>query len=111
MTSEAQAKFVNSKEFSRLLSKNTLVVVNYTVNWYGPCSVVTSSIEKLAEEYGKIVKIVKIDVDENPDIVKKYGICSIPAVSVFRDRKVRESLFGIQPYEIYRNILETQLKL
>ena len=111
MTSEAKAKFVNSNKLARLLGKNTLVVAQYTATWCGPCRVVSPLIDKLAVEYGDRVEIVKIDVDENPDVAKKYDLRSIPAVLVFRDRQVVESLFGIKPYETYSNILETQLRL
>ena len=111
MTSEAKAKFVNSDELNRLLGNNTLVVAQYTATWCGPCRVVSPSIDKLAVEYGDLVKIIKIDVDENPDVAKKYDLRSIPAVLVFRDRQIIESFFGIKPYETYSNTLETQLKL
>lgn len=111
MTFEPKARFVNGYEFSRLLKKNKLVVADYTATWCGPCRVVTPSIDKLAVEYGDRVEIVKIDVDENRDVAKKYDIRSIPAVLIFRDRQVVKSFFGIQPYETYRDNLAAQLEL
>ena len=108
---EAKARFVDSNQLGQLLRKNKLVVAHYTASWCSPCRVVTPSIDKLAVEYGDRVEIVKIDVDENANVGKKYNIRSIPAVLVFRDRKLVESFFGTKLYETYSNVLETQLRL
>lgn len=111
MTFEAKARFVSTDKFNRLLGKNTLVVAHYTASWCGPCRLVSPLIDKLAVEYGDFVEIVKIDVDENPNVAKKYNVRSIPTVLVFRAGKVVESFFGPKPYETYINVLEAQLKL
>ena len=111
MTSITKADFVNKAEFEQLLTEQKLVVADYTATWCGPCRVVAPLIDKLATEYSDRVSVVKIDIDENKDTAKKYGIRSIPAVLVFRDGEVVGSQFGSQPYETYSNILETQLKL
>ena len=111
MTSVTKANFVNDAEFNQLLTEQKLVVADYTATWCGPCRVVAPLMDKLATEYGDRVSVVKIDIDENRDNAKKYGIRSIPAVLVFRDGEVLESQFGSKPYETYSNILEAQLKL
>ena len=110
MNSEAKAKFVSTAELNQLLENNQLVVADYTATWCGPCRVVTPLMDKLAVEYGDRATIVKIDIDENADAAKKYGIRSIPAVLFFRDGEKVEGFFGTQPYETYSNVLETQLK-
>ncbi|WP_319419041.1 thioredoxin [Pleurocapsa sp. FMAR1] len=111
MTSVTKANFANEGEFNQLLSNEKLVVADYSATWCGPCRVVAPLIDRLASEYSDRATVIKIDIDENKDIAKKYGIRSIPAVLVFRDGEVVESLFGSKPYETYSNILETQLKL
>ncbi|MEO1693271.1 MAG: thioredoxin [Cyanobacteria bacterium J06631_6] len=111
MTSITKASFVDHNEFEQLIKDNKLVVADYTATWCGPCKVVAPLIDKLAEEYSDRVTVVKIDIDQNKDAAKKYGIRSIPAVLVFRDGEVVENTFGSQPYETYSNILETQLRL
>ena len=111
MTSTAKANYVDSNEFEQLIKDNKVVLVDYTATWCGPCKVVAPLIDKLATEYSDRVTVVKIDIDQNQDAAKKYGIRSIPAVLVFRDGEVVENTFGSQPYETYSNILETQLKL
>ena len=111
MTAITKANFANEGEFNQLLSNEKLVVADYTATWCGPCRVVAPLIDQLASEYSDRATVIKIDIDENKDMAKKYGIRSIPAVLVFRDGEVVESLFGSKPYETYSNILETQLKL
>ena len=111
MTSETKANYVDANEFESLLGDRQLVVADYTASWCGPCRVVAPLIDRLATEYDERATVVKIDIDENSDVAKKYGIRSIPAVLIFRDGEVVETFFGSQPYETYSNVLETQLKL
>ncbi len=111
MTSITQANFVEQTEFDQLIADNKLVVADYTAPWCGPCRVIAPLIDQLASEYGDRVRVVKVDIDKSQENAKKYGIRSIPAVLVFRDGEVVENLFGLQSYEAYSNILETQLRL
>lgn len=111
MTSITKANFAEPGEFERLIADNKLVVADYTATWCGPCRVIAPLIDQLASEYGDRVTVVKVDIDQDKDSARKYGIRSIPAVLVFRNGEVVESLFGKQSYETYSNILETQLRL
>ncbi|MEM7758703.1 MAG: thioredoxin [Cyanobacteria bacterium P01_A01_bin.40] len=111
MTSVTKANFVDHNEFEKLIVENQLVVADYTATWCGPCRVVAPLIDQLATDYAESATVVKIDIDQNPDAAKKYGIRSIPAVLVFRDGKVVENFFGIQSYETFSNVVEKQVKL
>ncbi|MEM8721721.1 MAG: thioredoxin [Cyanobacteria bacterium P01_G01_bin.39] len=111
MTSVNKANFVDYSEFEKIIAENQLVVADYTATWCGPCRVVAPLIDQLATNYAESAVVVKIDIDQNPDAAKKYGIKSIPAVLVFRDGKVIENFFGTQTYETYSNVLEAQLRL
>ena len=111
MTSVIKADYANSEQLEQLIAREKLVLVDYTATWCGPCKVVAPTIDRLATEYGDRTTVVKVDIDKNRESAKKYGIKSIPAVLVFKDGEVVENLFGIQPYETYSNILETNLRL
>lgn len=111
MTSITQANFVEQSEFSKAITDNQIVMVYYTAPWCGPCKVITPLIDKLAEEYCDRVSVIKVDIDQNPENAKQYGIRSIPAILVFRDGEVVENLFGLQSYEALSNVLEIQLRL
>lgn len=105
------AQYVQSDEFEQLLASEKLVVADYTATWCGPCRLVSPLMDRLATEYSDRATVVKIDLDQNKDNAKKYGIRSIPAVLVFKDGELAENLVGKLPYETYSNALETQLRL
>ncbi len=110
MTSVTKANFVDSEKLEQLITEEKLVLVDYTATWCGPCKVIAPLIDRLATEYSDRVTIVKVDLDQNQESAKKYGIRSIPAVLVFKDVEIVENVFGSQPYETYNDILETQIK-
>lgn len=111
MTSTTKANYVQSNEFDELLTKEKLVIADYTASWCGPCRLVSPLIDQLAAEYEGRATVVKVDIDQNKDNAKKYGIRSIPAVLVFKDGELAENLVGKLPYETYSNALEKYLRL
>ena len=106
MTIDNKAKFVDSAELEQLITEQNLILVDFTATWCGPCKVIAPLIDRLATEYSDQAAVVKVDIDQNTDLAKKYGIRSIPAVLVFKDGELIENMFGSQPYETYSKILE-----
>ena len=106
----SEAAYINQEEFDQIIGSNDLVVVDYTAPWCGPCKVVAPLIDRLSEEYDGQAAVVKIDIDQNPDNPKKYGIRSIPAVLIFNKGQVVETIVGKTSYEVFSNKLEEQLR-
>ena len=110
MSTNIEATYVQQNEFSQLVDENELVVVDYTAPWCGPCRVIAPMMDRLATEYREKITVVKVDIDQNSDNAKQYGIRSIPTVLIFKNGRVAETLVGKASYEIFSNAVEKQLE-
>lgn len=86
---------VNEGSFEEEVVKSSVpVLVDFWAAWCGPCRAVAPTVEELATEYSGKLKVVKVDVDENPDVSSRYGISSIPTLLVFKGGEVVERMVG-----------------
>jgi thioredoxin len=70
------------------------VLVDYWAEWCGPCKMVAPVLEAIATEHGDKIDIVKLNVDDNPEVTRKYGILNIPTLGVFQNGEVVKELVG-----------------
>ncbi len=96
-------------EFDALLKKEPLLVVDCTATWCGPCKLIAPLIDRLAEEYIDRAKVLKLDLDTNKPVAKRFGIRSIPAVMIFKQGELAETMVGAKPYEEFSNTLAKYL--
>ena len=82
------------------------VLVDFWATWCGPCRMLAPTIEKIAEEQEGVVKVCKLDVDEEPEIAARFGIASIPTLMVFKNGVVVNQSVGVQP----KAMIEAMLK-
>ncbi|WP_392532299.1 thioredoxin [Nostoc sp. C117] len=103
--------YVQESEFNSLLTdtEEKVIVVDFTATWCGPCRLIAPLMDQLAREYKGRAKVVKIDVDSNKPIFKKYGLRSIPAVLIFKDGVLEETIVGVSPYEQFSSAVEKLL--
>ena len=73
------------------------VLVDFWAPWCGPCRQITPMIEELAAENAGSAKVLKVNIDENPQTAQQFGVMSIPTLMVFKNGDVAERFVGVQP--------------
>lgn len=80
---------------TEVLQSDLPVMIDFWAPWCGPCKALTPTVHKLAEELEGKVKVVKINIDESPEIAGKYSIMSIPTLLIFVNGAVSDQLIGL----------------
>lgn len=90
-------KHINEKEFNmEVLKEEGVVVVDFFATWCGPCKMLAPVLEDVQEEM-KNVKIVKVDIDENPNVASEYKVKNIPTIKVFKNGEEITTNVGFLP--------------
>ena len=94
----AHTKTVTDASFaSDVLQSDKPVLVDFWAEWCGPCKMVAPVLEEIAAENSDKITIAKVNIDENPEIARRYQIMSIPTMSVFAAGEVVKSIVGAKP--------------
>lgn len=93
----ATVKVDNANFQSEVLDASGPVLVDFWAEWCGPCKMIGPSLEELSVDFAGKVKIVKVDIDENPEIAAKFGVRSIPTLAIFKGGEVVDIKTGAAP--------------
>lgn len=94
----ADVQQVSDESFDREVLKADLpVLIDFWAPWCGPCKAIAPVVEELANEYAGKLKVVKMNVDDNPQTPSKYGVRGIPNLILFKGGEVRDQIVGAVP--------------
>ena len=93
----ATVKVTDDTFITEVTNSNIPVVVDFWAEWCGPCKQIGPALEELSDEYEGKVKIVKINVDENPNSPAQMGVRGIPALFLFKDGQAIANKTGAAP--------------
>jgi thioredoxin 1 len=82
---------------TEVLQSDKPVIVDFWAEWCGPCHAVSPVLDKIAEERADELRLVKINVDENQELMIRYGVQSIPTIVLFKDGEPAAAVIGAQP--------------
>jgi len=95
--------------FDSIINENRPVIVDFHALWCGPCKTQSPILKQVADELGERVKVIKIDVDQNPIIAKRYQIQSVPTLMIFKNGEIKHKQAGVHSKAQLMNILTNNL--
>ena len=90
---------------SEVISTKGKILVDFWATWCGPCQMLAPVLEEIGTELGDKVKIVKVDVDANPETSGKFNVSSIPTVMLFVDGQFKETIIGFRQKKDYLDLI------
>ncbi len=82
---------------AEVLNSDVPAIIDFWAEWCAPCRQISPIIKQLADEYGEQVKIVKMDIDQNPNTPGQYGVRAIPTILAFKGGQVVQQIQGARP--------------
>lgn len=101
-------KIIDEKEFDEV-TKQGVVLIDFFATWCGPCRMMADILEDVSKEIDERVQIYKVDVDQNENLARRFGIMSIPTLMVFKDGKDVEKHVGVWTFEDCKRKVEKYL--
>ena len=105
----ATVKVTDDSFEADVLKSSIPVLVDFWAEWCGPCKQIGPALEELSDEYAGKIKIVKVNVDENPDAPAQLGVRGIPALFMFKDGQVVSNRMGAAPKAALKSWIDESL--
>ena len=103
-------QYVTEADFqSEVLNSSEPVLVDFTATWCQPCKMLDPIVKQLAQDWQGKVKVVKLDADQNPNIMVQYGVMGIPTLMLFKSGEIKDRITGYQTKDKLVGRLSPQL--
>ncbi len=86
--------------FKKLIASEIPVLVDFHADWCGPCKALAPVLKQVKDELGNDIRILKVDVDKNPSIARKYQVMGVPTMLLFKDSKLLWRQSGVVPKDM-----------
>ncbi|MDB5053006.1 MAG: thioredoxin [Bacilli bacterium] len=96
---------VTDQEFKTEVGEQGTVLVDFWAPWCGPCKMMAPILDELDNETGSEVKILKVNVDENPETAAQYGIMSIPTIVAFKNGEAVDKVVGLKTKDQLKSLI------
>jgi thioredoxin len=94
----ADVSHVTDANFEQEVIKSSIpVLIDFWAPWCGPCKAIAPIVDELAKDYAGKLKVVKINVDDNPETPARYGVRGIPNLLIIKNGQVKEQIVGAVP--------------
>jgi thioredoxin 1 len=90
---------------AEVLASERPVIVDFWAEWCGPCHAVSPVLERIAEERAAELRLVKVNIDEEPVLAQRYGVMSIPTIVLFEGGEPTAAAIGAQPKQMLERSL------
>lgn len=88
---------INNENFEEeVLKADKPVIIDFYADWCGPCQMMSPVIDEIAEEKADMIKVGKVNVDENQDLAMEYGIMSIPTIVIVKNGEIQKTFVGVR---------------
>ena len=102
-------KHFKTAEFDAAVNAAPLALVDFWADWCGPCRMLAPLVDQLAGEYDGKVLVGKVNVDEEPELARRFGVMSIPTVVVLKNGQEVDRLVGVRPAPAFKAALDKHL--
>ena len=97
---------ISKEGFDKAVAQGSPMLVDFWASWCGPCKMLAPTVDKLAEKYDGKVIVGKVDVDEEQELARQFGVMSIPTVVLFKDGKEVQRTVGVQPQAAFERLVD-----
>ena len=103
-------KHFKTADFVQTVGNEPLVMVDFWADWCGPCKMLSPVIEEIGAQYQGRALVGKVNVDEEPELARQFGVMQIPTVVFLKDGKEVARKVGAMPAGVFTDVLDQYLK-